>query len=247
MLIANTLFQQHKKWLYTWTSPDGQYWNETDYILCSWRWRSSIRSAKIRPRADCDSDHELFTAKFRLKLKKVGKVIRPFRYDLNQILYDYTVKVTNRFKALDLIGRVPEELWMEWHCTGGNDQDHPQEKGMQKGKTVVWGGLTNSREKKRCERQKRKGKGKVKSLSRVWLFATPCTVAHQAPPSMGFSRQQYWSGLPFPSPGIFLTQGSNPGPPHCRQMPYHLSHQGSPRKGKIYPSECRVPENSKMR
>ena len=61
------------------------------------------------------SDHEILIAKFRLKLKKVGKTIRPFRYDLNQIPYDYTVKVTNRLKGLDLIDRVPEELWMEVH------------------------------------------------------------------------------------------------------------------------------------
>ena len=65
--------------------------------------------------ADCGSDHELFIAKFRLKLKKVGKTTRPFRYDLNQILYDYIVEVTNRFKGLDLIYRVPDELWMEVH------------------------------------------------------------------------------------------------------------------------------------
>ena len=84
-----------------------------DYILCSQRWRSSIQSAKTRPRADCDSDHELPTAKFRLKLKKVGETTRPFRYDLNQIPYDYTVEVRNRFKGLDLIDRVPDELWME--------------------------------------------------------------------------------------------------------------------------------------
>ena len=61
--------------------------------------------------ADCGSDHKLLITKFRLKLKKVGKNIRPFRYDLDQILYDYTVEVTNRFKGLDLIDRVPEELW----------------------------------------------------------------------------------------------------------------------------------------
>ena len=70
---------------------------------------------KTRLGADCGSDHELFIAKFRLKLKKVGKTTRPFRYDLNQIPYDYTVEVTNRFKGLDLIDRVPEELWMEVH------------------------------------------------------------------------------------------------------------------------------------
>ena len=79
------------------------------------RWRSSILSAKTRPGADCGSDHELLIAKFRLKLKKVGKTTRPFRYDLNQIPYDYTLEVTNRFKGLDLIDRVPEQLWTEVH------------------------------------------------------------------------------------------------------------------------------------
>ena len=86
LVIANTLFQQYKSWLYTWTSPDSQYWNQIDYILCSWRWRSSIQSAKTRPGADCGSDHELLIVKLRLKLKKVGKTTRPFRYDLNQTL-----------------------------------------------------------------------------------------------------------------------------------------------------------------
>ena len=92
--------------------PD-KYQNQIDYILCSQRWRSSIQSAKTRPGADCGSDHELLIAKFRLKLKKVGKTTRPFRYDLNHIPYNYTVKVTNRFKGSDLIDRVPEELRME--------------------------------------------------------------------------------------------------------------------------------------
>ena len=112
-VTANTLFQQHKRRLYTWTSPDGQYLNQIDYILCSQRWRSSIRSAKTRLRADCGSDHEHLILKFRLKLKKIGKTTRPFNYDLNQIPYDYTVEVTNRFKGLDLIDRVAEELWTE--------------------------------------------------------------------------------------------------------------------------------------
>ena len=103
LVITNTLFQQHKRRLYTWTSPDGQHRNQLDYILCSQRWRSSIQSAKTRPGADCGSDHELLIAKFRLKLKKVGKTSRPFRYDLNQIPCDYTVEVRNRFKGLDLI------------------------------------------------------------------------------------------------------------------------------------------------
>ena len=85
------------------TSSEGQHQNQTDYILCSQRWRSSIQSAKTRWRAECGSDHELLNDKLRLKLKKVGKTIRPFRYDLIQVPYDYTVEGTNRFKGLDLI------------------------------------------------------------------------------------------------------------------------------------------------
>ena len=81
--------------------------------ICSQRWRSSIQPAKTRPRADCGSDHELLITKFRLKLKKVGKATRPFRCDLNQIPYDYTMEVKNRFKGVDPIDRVPEELWTE--------------------------------------------------------------------------------------------------------------------------------------
>ena len=115
LVIANTLFQQYKRKLYTWTSPDGQHWNQTDYILCSQRGRSSMKSAKTTPGADCVSDHELLIAKFRLKLKKVGKTTWPFRYDLNQIPYDYTVEVRNRFKEIDLIDRVPDKLWTEVH------------------------------------------------------------------------------------------------------------------------------------
>ena len=97
------------------TSPDGQYQNQIDYILCSPRWRSSIQSTKIRPAADCGSDHELLMAKFKLKLKKVGKNTRPFRFVLNQIPYNYTVEVRNRFKGLVLIDRVPDELWTDVH------------------------------------------------------------------------------------------------------------------------------------
>ena len=84
-------------------------------FFCSQRWRSSIQSTKTRPGADCGSDHELLITKFRLKLKKVGKTARQFRYDLNKTPYDYTVEVRNRFKGLDLIDRVPDELWMEVH------------------------------------------------------------------------------------------------------------------------------------
>ena len=113
LVIANTCFQQHKRQLYTWTSPDSQYQYQINSILCSQRWRISTQSAKTRLGADCGSDHELFIAKLRLKLKKVGKTTSSFRYDLNQIPYNYTLEVTNRFKGLDLMYRVPEELWTE--------------------------------------------------------------------------------------------------------------------------------------
>ena len=124
------------------------------------RWRSSIQSAKTRLGADFGSDHELLIAKFRLKLKKVGKTTRPHRYDLNQIPYDYTVEVRNRFKGLDLTDRVPGELWNEVRdiVQEGRDQDHPHGKEMQKSKMAVWGGLINSCEKKRSKKQRRKGK-----------------------------------------------------------------------------------------
>ena len=111
LVIANTLFQQHKRRLYTWTSPDGQHRNQSDYILCSQRGRSSIQSTKTRPGADCGSDHELLIVKFRLKLKKVGKTTGPFGYDLNQILYDYTVEMRNRFKGLGLIECLMNYGW----------------------------------------------------------------------------------------------------------------------------------------
>ena len=107
-VTTNSLFQEHKRSLYTWTSPDGQYQNQINYIPCSQRQRSITQSAKTRLRADCGSDHEFLIAKFRHKLKKVGKTTRPFRNDLNQITYDYVGEMTNRFKGLDLIGRVPE-------------------------------------------------------------------------------------------------------------------------------------------
>ena len=82
-------------------------------ILHSQRWRSSIQSTKTRLGSNCGSDHEILISKFRLKLKKVGKITRPFRYELNQIPYSYTVEMTNRLRGLDVIDRVPEELWTE--------------------------------------------------------------------------------------------------------------------------------------
>ena len=159
LVIANTLFQHHKRRLYTWILPYGQRRNQIDYSLCSQRWRSSIQLAKTRPGADCGTEHELLIAKFRLKLKKVGKTTRPFRYDLNQIPYGYTVEVRDRFKGLDLIDRVPDELWTEVH-------DIVQEKGLRpspwkrnaKKQNGCPRSLTNSCEKKRNEKQRRKGK-----------------------------------------------------------------------------------------
>uniref|UniRef100_A0A803T9E3 Endonuclease/exonuclease/phosphatase domain-containing protein n=1 Tax=Anolis carolinensis TaxID=28377 RepID=A0A803T9E3_ANOCA len=115
MCITNTLFQQPKRWLYTWTSPDGQHRNQIDYILCSQRWRTSIQSVKTRRGADCSSDHKLLITKFRIRLKRMGKIHRPIRYDLTNIPSEYAVEVKNRFQGLDLINRVPEELWTEVH------------------------------------------------------------------------------------------------------------------------------------
>ena len=128
MVIANTLFQQHNVRLYTWTSPDGQQQNQIDNILGSQRWRSSIQSARTRPGADCGSHHELLITKFRLKLKKVGKTTRPFRSDLNQILYDYTVEVRNRFKGLDLC--LKHYGWRFVTLYRRQESEHPQEKEM---------------------------------------------------------------------------------------------------------------------
>ena len=101
--------------------------------------RSSIQSAKTGPGADCGSDHELPFAKFRLKLKKVGKTTKPLRYDLNQIPYNHTVEMTNRFKGLDLVDRVTKELWMEVHDIVQEVmiKTIPKKIEMQKGKIFV--------------------------------------------------------------------------------------------------------------
>ena len=106
-------------------------------FLCSQRWRNSIQSAKTRLGTDCGSDHEFLLAKFRLRLKKVGKNTRPFRYDLNQIPYDYTVEVTNRFKGLDLIECLKNCGWRFLTLYRRRGEEHCQEKEMQKGKVVV--------------------------------------------------------------------------------------------------------------
>ena len=129
-----------------------------DYILCSKRWRSSLQSAKTRPGADCGSDHELLIAKFRLKLKKVEKTTRLFRYDLNQIPYDYAVEERNRFKGLDLIECLMDELWTDVHdiVQEAGSKTIPKKK---KCKKVKWlSDKALSCEKKTSEKQRRKGK-----------------------------------------------------------------------------------------
>ena len=115
------------------------------------RWRRSIQSAKTRPGADCGSDHELLIAKFRLELKKVGKSIRPLRYDLNQILYDYTVEMRNIFKGLDLIDCL-KNYGCRFMILDRRQGSRPSPR------KTVWGGLTNNCEKKRSEKQRRKRK-----------------------------------------------------------------------------------------
>ena len=118
--------------------------------------------SKRRPGADCGSDHELLIAKFRLKLKKVGKTIRPFRYELNQIPYDYTVEVRHRFKGLNLIDRVPDELWTKVH-------DIVQETGIKtipmekKCKKAKW--LSGEALQIAVKEEKRKAKEKRKDIS----------------------------------------------------------------------------------
>ena len=117
-----------------------------------------MQSAKTRPGADCGSEHELFIAKFRLKLKKLGKTTRPFMYDLNQIPFNYTVEVRSRFKGLDVIEclmNYGQRFVTLYRRQGARPS---QEKEMQKSKMYVWGGLTNSCEKKRSKKQRRKGK-----------------------------------------------------------------------------------------
>ena len=137
---------------YTWTSPVNTkirviifFAAKNGEALCS--------QQKKRPGADCGSDHEILIAKFRLKLKKVGKTTRPFRYDLNQIPYDYTVEMRNRFKGLDLIECLINYGLRFVTLYRRQGSSHPHGKEMQKSKIAVWGGLTKSCEKKRSEKQ----------------------------------------------------------------------------------------------
>ena len=112
LIITNTTFKQHPRRLYTWTSPDGQLKNQIDYILVPARWRSSIQNVKTLPGADCGSDHELLSAKIRIKLRKLKKQKPVVRYDVSDISEQYRVEVANRFRALQLVEeeKEPEEL-----------------------------------------------------------------------------------------------------------------------------------------
>ena len=150
------IFHMDMTRLYTWS----RHRNQIDYILCSQRRRSSIQSAKTRPEADCGSDHELLIAKFRLKLKKVEKTTRPFRYDLNQIPNDYTVEVRNRFKRLDLIDRMPDELWIEVRdiVQQTGIKTIPKKKKCKKAKWLPEEALQIAVKRLGSEKQRRKGK-----------------------------------------------------------------------------------------
>ena len=141
----------------TWTLPDGKCQNHIDYILWSWRWRSYIQSAKTRPGADCGSDYEFLIAKFRLKLKKVGNSKRPFRYDLNQIPYDYSVEVTNRSKGLDLTECLKNYGW-RLISLFQRQLPRPSSRKRNEKRQNDWEGLTHSWGMKRRKRQRRKGK-----------------------------------------------------------------------------------------
>ena len=146
--------------------------------------------SKNKTGSSCGSDHELLIAKFRLKLKKVGKTTRPFRYDLNQIPYDYTVEVRNRFKGLDLI-----------ECLMNYGQRFVTLYRRQGSRPSPW--KRNAKKQNGCLRR-------VKLFSHVRLFATPWTVDYQASPFLEFSRREYWSGLPFPSLGDIPDPGIEP-------------------------------------
>ena len=161
LVIANGFSQQQKRWLYTWTSPNDQHWNQIDYILCSWRWISCIQSAKAKPGADYGSDHQLLIAKFRLRLKKAGETTRPASYDLNQIPYEYAVEVTNGFKGLDLVNRVPEEPWTEV-CNSVQEAMNkpiPQKKKSKKAKWLPEEALQIKIKKGKTWKARDKGKG----------------------------------------------------------------------------------------
>ena len=158
LVIANTLFQQHKRRLYTWTSPDSQYQNQIDYILCSQRWSSSIQSAKTRLGVDCGSDHEVLISKFKLKLIKQGKPLDHSGMTWIKSLMIIQWKWQIDSKVSDLIDRMPEEQWMEVRdiLQKAVIKTIPKKKKCKKAKMIVYGGLTNSWEEKLKTKEKRK-------------------------------------------------------------------------------------------
>ena len=158
-LTFRPVWQTDGSWLYHQFFSDMLHQIHIDYILCSQRWRSTIPSAKTRPGADCGSDHEILIVKFKLKLKKVGKTTRLFRYDLYQISYDYTLEVRKRFKGLDLIDRVPDELWTDV-CDIVQEtgiKTIPMEKKCKKGKWLSGETLQIAMKRREVRKQKRKG------------------------------------------------------------------------------------------
>ncbi|CAF2127266.1 unnamed protein product [Rotaria magnacalcarata] len=115
LVITKTWFQQPKRRLYTWTSPNGRHRNQIDYMLCNRRWKSSITSVKTRPGADCGTDHELLLVNFKIKWKGYNTTSKAIKPNLQNIPYSYNVEVKNRFAELELVNREPEELWQEIH------------------------------------------------------------------------------------------------------------------------------------
>ena len=149
LVIANTLFQLHKRRLYTWTSPDGQHQNQDWLYFLQPKMEKLYTVNKNKTRSWLWLRSLTPYCKFRLKLKKVGKTTRPFRYDLNQIPYNCTVEVTNIFMGLDLSECLKNYGWRFVTLYRRQWSRPSQEKEMQKGKMVVWESLTNSWEKKR--------------------------------------------------------------------------------------------------
>ena len=135
--IVNTFYNQPNRRLYTWTSPDGTYRNQIDYIIGRKRWKSSIVTAKTWPGADCGTDHELLMCKFRMKLKKNNQPMLLPRYDLENIPATFKDHVKNRFDALNWIGKEPEELWTNIKEIL-NDESKKKLKKISKKKKAKW-------------------------------------------------------------------------------------------------------------
>jgi len=196
-----------------------------------------FKSGRLRPGSDSVSDHQLLIAKFRLKLKKVGKTTRPFIYDLNQVLYQYTLEVKNRFKRLELVDRVPVEVSMEVHniVQEAVIKTIPKKNINKKAKLLSEVALQTSekrrdvkskgererytqmnadfqqiarRDKKPFLSEQCKERESESEVAQSCL--TLCEPMDQAPPSTGFSRQEYSSGLSFSSPGNLPDPGIKP-------------------------------------